>query len=80
MWTLILTMLFYSDPAVGKFSPVISSISFKSEKACEVAKGKYLAEFKPIADHLNEVAKDEIAVGQMKGPTQVVVSGICVAQ
>jgi len=80
MWVLILTLLFYTDPAAGKFSPAISSVVFKSKGTCEAAKSAYIAEFKPIADHLNQIARDEVNVGQIKGPTQVVVSAICVAQ
>lgn len=80
MWVLILTLLFYSDPAEGKFSPSISSVVFKSKGSCEAAKSADLSEFKPIADRLNKIASDEAKVGQIKGPAQVVVSAICVAQ
>ena len=59
MWILIITLLTYSDPTVGRFSPTVHSLSFKSKNAYESDLAKYKAEIDPIAERLNKLAQDE---------------------
>ena len=79
MWTLIITILFYGDPVVGKFSPALSTAQFKSKNKCEAARTAYLSEVKPTVDQLNTAISDEKKVGQIKGPNGVLLSAICVS-
>ena len=80
MWILILSMLYYGDPASGRFSPAIAVMQFKNKSNCEAAKAAYLAEMRPVFDTLNSVMKDEKNVGEIKGPNGAILSVICVAQ
>jgi hypothetical protein len=81
MYVMIITFLFYSDPAGrGQFSPAVESVLFKSKESCETARSTYLSSVSPIADELAAAINNEKSVGDLRGPAGVVISAICVAQ
>ena len=80
MYVMIITFLFYSDPTVGHFSPAVESVQFSSSTSCEAARSAYLTDLKPIADELAASIDTQKSVGDIKGPTGVIISAICVAQ
>ena len=80
MYVMIITFFFYSDPTVGHFSPTVESVQFSSKTSCETARSTYLSDLKPIADELTASIDTQKSVGDIKGPTGVMISAICVAQ
>ena len=80
MYIMIITFLFYGDPAKGQFSSSVESVLFSSKESCETARSSYLSGFTPIADELTAVIKDGQSVGDFRGPAGVEISAICVAQ
>ena len=77
MWILIITLLHYSHPAIGKFSPVVTSVEFSSKDTCENARVGYESAFKKVSDELNKAIADELAVGQLRGPHAVIITALC---
>ena len=77
MWMLIITLLHYGHPAVGKFAPAVTSVEFSSKDACENARVGYESAFKKVSDELNKAIADELAVGQLRGPNGVIISALC---
>ena len=80
MYVMIITFFFYSDPTVGHFSPAVESVQFSSKTSCEAARSTYLSDLKPISDELIASIDSQKSIGEIKGPTGVMISAICVAQ
>jgi hypothetical protein len=80
MWQLIITIMFYGDPATTTFTPAIESLSFSSKAKCETARSSYIADLKPVTDVITQEADAERADGAVKGNTGLMVSAICVAR
>ena len=78
MWIMVITMLYYGDPIQGHFSPAITSMEFKSKSSCEAGKKSYLDTMAPIAQSINRAIEDKRKVGEIRDPTGVVISAMCV--
>jgi hypothetical protein len=78
MWILLVTILFYGQPGSGHSNAQFGSVDFQSEATCNAGRQAYLAEVKPIADRMNNYIADETQVGNVRGPTGVFVSAVCV--
>ena len=78
MWVLIVTFLAMGDPPSLHFASQVTMHDFNSEQSCKEARDAYMAGLEKTIENLNAALADEIKVGELKGPNEVLLKSICV--